>query len=133
MSIRLKKNLLSTLSVIIVIYVFIFTPVNGQIRPDFLLATEGNINEAYIVYDHQRNLHTAWGIDAVYYGLFDSLGYPVRPTQLLSANNKVVGGERIAIRNDRVLVVWQEFVQSFNSFIFGQLLTINGDPLFGSF
>ncbi|MFQ5772531.1 MAG: T9SS type A sorting domain-containing protein [bacterium] len=128
-----RKYFLAIVNAIILICIIFLKPVNGQIRPDFLLVTEGRTNLFHIAYDSRERLQATWGSNGVYYGIFDSLGYPIRPTQIITTTNYAIGSPRLAFRNDYLVVVWSEAVFSFNSFIFGQLLTIDGDLLYSNF
>ncbi len=113
-----------------IIYAICFSiPQYAQIRSDFILANEGSSNQFHIKYDDQGRLYATWGSDGVYFGVYDSLGNPFFPTQIVKTTNYTTGNPRLALNKTNIPIVWNEVVQSFNRFVFGRTLTNNGVPI----
>ncbi len=104
--------------------------VYAQIRADFYLSDSAGY--ARIMIDIDGKLHTTWNRNGIYYQLLDSSGFPITELKNISYDNYTANPNGIAVNEEYVVVVWRSLSWTFNSYIMGQLLTLNGDTLSGN-
>ena len=97
----------------------------SQIRTDFLLTDEGV--HSHIIIDDFGYVHSTWdSFTGVYFCRLDSLGNAVGDTIWLDDNGVF---PRLAVSLDYIILIWVQRSWTFNSYIFGQLLSIQGEPI----
>lgn len=102
---------------------------NGQIRSDFVLVPEGFI--AHLVLDMEGRLHATWGGQGIHYGLFDSLGNPIREKKTFSENN-LTRAPRLAISENHGVIAWTSFIPSVFSGVDGLLFRHDSGNVIGA-
>ncbi len=101
----------------------------AQIRSDFILAQQGAAPGIEIGIN--GNLQVLWRHEGVYHAIFDSSLSRIRSPQKIS-DSQNTNFPRVTTEKNYVVAVWQVPLISFNSYIWGQLLTISGDTVSGN-
>jgi hypothetical protein len=121
-----------------------YTSLYGQVKPDFLLS-ESSLFPSLNV-DNVGNVHAVWTLrrqdsllqttDSISYAIYDSLFRAVKAPQKISEQwYSVMYNPCIAIGNNAVLIIWERQIiyDIFTSYIFGQLMTLDGQPIYRNF
>ena len=103
----------------------------SQICSRFVLSAEGQT--PCIKVDGRSRLHAVWwNSGRISYGLFDSLGMPIRSVQTIS-NGGFTENPRIAVGKDHAIAIWRRLSLTFSSDIVGQIISKDGCPISGNF
>jgi hypothetical protein len=107
---------------------FFLITAHAQIRSDFIFSDQGGPFDLKL--DSEGFLHFTWRPRdyGTFYGLLDSLGQMIKDPVIIAAHG---GAPFISVNTQYVIVVWN-LTGAHGSYIYGQLLTIQGEPVGGT-